>query len=431
MNDTLTGIYNRDTFFKRLKEMVRKNLEYSAPLGLLLIDVNRFSKINSNYGYLSGDLVLQGVAEVLKSVCRKGDVIARIADDQFALILSRVANQGHAELAAHKIQRLLDVPIQADNRIIRCNATIGIGLLPAQAHDTDSLVQITTRALDHAKKSDQPIGIIHDDNIEQLSEDWDIEIALPDSITNAELEVYFQPKISLSTGQPVGAEALVRWQHQARGLISPGEFLPIAESLGFLKPLSIWVLNSALRYSADWTGKWGQLGVSVNIPPTMMIQPDFVDLIFSAEKLWEQANSYLCLEVLEESLIEDVQLVFKSLDELRASGVKISIDDFGTGYSSLSYFKDIPADELKIDQSFVRTLATDQANRNIVNLIIEMSRLFGLDVVAEGVEDEITLSYLKSKGCDYVQGYYLARPMPATAFQEWLDNFTPTQETSE
>ena len=428
MNDTLTGIYNRATFFKRLNQMVRASLEYSAPLGLMLIDVKQFSHINTNYGYLSGDLVLQAVAEVLKNVCREGDVIARIADDQFALILSRIANKGHAELAAHKIQRLLDVPIQVSNRMIRCNATIGIGLFPSQAHDADSLLQITTRALNTAKRLDQKIGSFEHEEVEKLSDDWDIEIALPDSINNAELEVYFQPKISLDTDQPMGAEALVRWQHQERGLISPGEFLPIAENIGFLKPLSIWVLNSALRHSADWTSKWGQLGVSVNIPPTMMVQPDFVDLIISAEKLWENTNSYLCLEVLEESLIEDVQLVFKSLEELRASGVQISIDDFGTGYSSLSYFKDIPADELKIDKSFVRTLATDQTNRNIVDLIIEISRLFGLKVVAEGVEDETTLTYLKSKDCDYAQGYYLAKPMPATDFQRWLEDYTPIQE---
>jgi diguanylate cyclase (GGDEF)-like protein len=427
MNDALTGIYNRATFFERLNAMVRETLEYNAPLGLLLIDVNRFNSINSNYGYLSGDLVLQGVAGVLKNVCRKGDVIARIADDQFALIISRVANKGHAELAAHKIQRLLDVPIQAEKRMIRCNTTIGIGLFPAQAHSADTLLLITSRALNMAKRLDQPIGYIEEEEAELLSEHWDIEIALPDSISNAELEVYFQPKIALATGLPIGAEALVRWNHPGRGLISPGEFLPIAESIGFLKPLSIWVLNSALRYSSSWTDKWGQLGVSVNIPPTMMAQPDFVDLIISAENLWEKNNSHLCLEVLEESLIEDMQQVFKSLEELRTHGVQISIDDFGTGYSSLSYFKDIPADELKIDQSFVRTLASDEANRNIVNLIIEMSRLFGLKVVAEGVEDEKTLSYLKSKGCDYVQGYYLARPMPAAAFQKWLEDYTPLQ----
>ncbi len=428
MNDTLTGIYNRATFFQRLNDMVRKTLEYSAPLGLLLIDVNRFSSINANYGFNSGDLLLQGVAQVLKNVCREGDVIARIADDQFALILSRIANKGHAELAAHKIHRLLDVPVQADNRMIRCTATIGIGLFPSQAHNADSLLQIATRALNTAKRAGQTIGVFEHEEVEQLSEDWDIEIALPDSINNAELEVYFQPKISLESGLPVGAEALVRWQHPQRGLISPGEFLPIAESIGFLKQLSIWVLNSALRYSSEWTSKWGQLGVSVNIPPAMMIQTDFVDLIISAENLWEKTNTRLCLEVLEESLVEDVQLVFKSLAELRSSGVQISIDDFGTGYSSLSYFKDIPADELKIDQSFVRTLATDQSNRNIVNLIIEMSKLFGLRVVAEGVEDEKTLAYLKRNGCDYVQGYYLAKPMPADDFNRWLEDYIPILE---
>ncbi len=425
MIDSLTGLFNRTTLFTQLKDLAHKALQNDTPLGLLLIDIRRFNKINANYGYLAGDKVLQAVAKTLNTVCREGDMIARIADDQFVLVLSRVANMGHAQLAALKIQRLIDSPIELDNRIINFKATIGIGLLPSQAQDTEALLQVANRALVQAKKMDQPIGCLKQEEINPGTEECDIEIALSDSINNSELEVYFQPKISLITGEPIGAEALVRWQHPERGLLFPGDFLPAAEAIGFLKPLSIWVLNSALRHSIDWTEKWGILGVSVNIPPSMMEQPDFIDLVLSAKNLWQRDSSHLCLEVLEQSLIDDVQLVFERLSELRETGIQVSIDDFGTGYSSLSYFRDIPADELKIDRSFVMDIATDSVSKNIVSLIIETAQLFNLKVVAEGVEDEETLSYLKSKGCDYAQGYYVARPMPAADFKLWLENYAP------
>jgi EAL domain-containing protein (putative c-di-GMP-specific phosphodiesterase class I) len=192
--------------------------------------------------------------------------------------------------------------------------------------------------------------------------------------------------------------------------------------------MTIWMLNSALRLSADWTRKWGRLSVAVNIPPSILGEPDFTDLVLNADKLWQRDNVDLCLEVVEESLVSDIEMAFKKLNLLRDHGIRISIDDFGTGYSSLSYFRDIPTDELKIDKSFIKGLKSDKTNIHIVSLIIEMAHRFGLQVIAEGVEDRDIVSYLEKKQCDHVQGYYFARPMPAESFTDWLDAYQPIIE---
>ena len=430
MNDLLTGLYNRAKFFDVLKHTVRKAAEFSAPVGLLIIDIQRFRKINKNYGYDTGDAVLQAVAGVLKKVCREGDCVARIGDDQFAMLLARVINTGHAKLAAAKIQRLLDVPIMVKERKIRCSAVIGISLYPFNTSEPRELLQTAELFLERAKYMELPIGFSEEKEEEGISEEWDIEVSLGESIARSELRIFFQPKISLDTGKPVGAEALVRWKSPSRGLISPAVFLPVAATIGFFKPLTIWMLNSALRLSSGWTQKWGRLSVSVNIPPSLLEQSDFVDLVMSAEELWQRDNVDLCLEVLEESLVSDVQLAFQKLNTLREHGVKIAIDDFGTGYSSLSYFRDIPTDELKIDQSFVKELQKDETNAHIVSLIIEIAHRFGLQVVAEGVEDHDALMYLKENGCDQAQGYYFAKPMPAASFLDWLETYEPIKDLS-
>lgn len=425
MNDPLTGLYDRAKFFNVLDELVHGAVEINAPLGLLIIDIRHFHKINRNFGHEAGDAVLQAVAGVLKQVRRDGDYLARIGDDQFAMVLARVANKGHAQLAALKIQRMLDLPKRITDREIRGAAVIGISLCPENASDARSLLQAAELALEQGKYQELPVVVSEKKQDEGISEQWDIEVSLGDAITRSELRVFFQPKISLETGKPVGAEALVRWENRSRGIISPAVFLPVAEAIGFLKPLTIWMLNSALRLSSEWTRKGVRLSVSVNIPPRILEQADFVDLVISAEKLWQRDNVDLCLEVLEQSLVADVQVAFQKLDALRKRGVKIAIDDFGTGYSSLSYFRDIPADELKIDQSFVRGLKQDRSNIHIVSLIIEIAHRFGLRVIAEGVEERDVLRYLKKRGCDEVQGNYFAKPMPADAFSSWIEAFRP------
>lgn len=428
MYDELTGLYNRQTFFELLKHIIYYAEKACVSFGLLIIDIRSFRKINMNYGHQAGDEVLKALAGVLKSVCREGDYVTRIGDDQFAMVLPRISNVGHVKLAALKIQRLMEIPVKFPDREIVCNTVIGISLYPSNGSDMVTLLQAAEIALDKAKEEGNSIGLSEQEQNLIVSGQREMELSLENAIKHSELRVYFQPKISLATGKPVGAEALVRWNHAAFGVVSPDEFLPVAEIIGFIKPLTLWMLNSALRMSSAWTDKWGRLEVSVNIPPSILEQADFVDVVMSAENLWQRDNVDLCLEILEKSLASDVNEVFKKLNTLREHGIKIAIDDFGTGYSSLAYFRDIPTDELKIDKSFVRGLKQDKANVHIVSLIIDLAHRFGLKVIAEGVEDGDVLRYLKKKGCDQVQGYYFGKPMPSDTFVEWLEQYQPEKE---
>ena len=423
MRDPVTGLNDRQQFLHILNSDVNESAEHQVSLALLLIDIFQFGRINFKHGYAAGDNVLQIVAKALEQVRREGDQIARIGDDQFALILPGVMNAGHAELAAHKIQRLLDAPVQLDQGRIRCMANIGIAVYPEHARGADALLAAADEAQRKARLSGQPFCFAHIQDDDECLEHWDIEMALEDSIQKSELQVYFQPKISLATGKPVGAEALVRWDNALRGIVGPNEFIPIAESTGFIRPLTEWMLNSALRLASEWEHPWGEQEVSVNVPTQILERPDFVDTVMSARELWNSDNTTLCIEILEQSFIENVEEVFATLKRLRDEGICISIDDFGTGYSSLAYFRDIPADQLKIDQSFVFGLLKDRGNANIVELIVDLAHRFDLSVVAEGVEDAETLSSLKKMQCDVAQGYFIAKPMPAEEYHHWLANY--------
>ena len=423
MKDPVTGLFGRQQFLHILDSEVSEAATHQVSLALLVLDIRQFGRINIKHGYAAGDSTLQAVAKVLADVCREGDQIARVGDDQFALILPAILNSGHAELAAHKIQRLLDVPVYLDHDTIHCAADIGIALYPEHARGADALLAAADEAQRRARSSAQPFCVAQHHPDDEASEHWDIEMALEDAIQKSEMRVYFQPKISLVTGKPTGAEALVRWENPFRGIVSPDEFIPIAETTGFIRPLTEWMLNSALRLASEWEHPWGRQEVSVNVPTRILERADFVDTVMSARELWRSEDSRLCIEILEQSFIENIDEVFAKLKGLQEQDVKISIDDFGTGYSSLSYFRDIPADELKIDRSFVAGLLKERDNANIVELIVDLAHRFGLQVVAEGVEDVQTLSALKKLHCDIAQGYFIARPMPAEAYHQWLANY--------
>jgi diguanylate cyclase (GGDEF)-like protein len=423
MTDNITGLPNRTQFLDIFRAQVNNANEHKTKIALFVIKINRFRRINSLYGYAAGDTVLRAVAGILNQVSRREDHVARIGDNEFALLLSGVVNEGHATLAAYKIERLLDIPVELERDKLRCSVSIGIAVCPVHGSEVSYLLRQAEDALECSSRSGQLYTMAEPAMEPGFSENWDIEIELSHAIENSELRVHFQPKIALATGKPSGAEALIRWQSPSRGLISPDVFLPVAEEIGMITPLTIWMLNSALRLSSEWTDQWGELDVSVNIPTHMMEKPDFVDLVLSSDGLWKNNNTKLSLEVLENFFMTDVENCNAKLNELREAGIKISIDDFGTGYSSLAYFRDIPADELKIDKSFVSSLLEDTASKNIVALIIDLAHRFGLSVVAEGAENSETVNALKTLGCDKVQGYAFARPIPSDQFGAWLRKF--------
>ncbi|MBF0219763.1 MAG: bifunctional diguanylate cyclase/phosphodiesterase [Gammaproteobacteria bacterium] len=423
IEDSLTRLHNRESFFNLLQQRVVESALNNAPIALLIIDISAFHRINLIHGYQTGDALLYQFATLLEKVRRPQDHCARIGDDQFALILRNIMNQGHARLAAMKVLKLLEKPMEVKDKQFTLNVHIGAALCPEDASESNHLLKSAERALLIAKKSGNLIEFNCLAHEEEINENWGIEVELEDAIDKSQLVTYYQAKISLESGRPMGAEALIRWNSPNRGFVSPDVFIPIAESMGFIKPMTNWLLNNVLRQSQSWSNRWGVLTVSINVPPQLLLEPDFFDMIRSALKLWPSKHIQLCLEIIERSFVSDTEHCFSLLNELRALGVKISIDDFGTGYSSLSYFKSIPADELKIDKSFLANIPEDIDNVNLIRLIIHLAHSFNMHVVAEGVEDIKTAATLRKLACDQVQGYLFSKPLPQAEFIKFLENY--------
>lgn len=412
MEDTLTGLHDRRTFFSLLREQVGLAVENQLAVGLLVVDIEDFTRHNNVLGYEGGDRILVGFAGVLKSVARETDHVARIGDDRFALILPSVQNLGHAELAVHKLHRALEVPLELGDAKARVYTTAGLAVCPHHGTDADDLLKEAERALLIAKRTQQPFFVSKSTAVDNEVERWDLEMDLRSAIRSDQFVLHYQPQVCFRTSRPVGAEALIRWNSPTRGLVPPNQFLPIAQQAGLLKDITAWVLNAALRQAADWPDDWKPLSVSVNVPPTIVTLPEFPDILNNALGLWRGEGTVLVVEITEDALASNPGRLVGILGEIRKLGVRISIDDFGTGYSSLAYFKNLPASELKIDRSFVKGLLTNRTDADIVHLVIEIAHRFNFEVVAEGIEDIDTLRRLEAMGCDIAQGYFIGKPMP-------------------
>ena len=420
MEDALTGLHDRKTFFSLLRQQVDIAIDQHAGVGVLVVDIDDFARHNNVLGYDQGDLILVGFAQVLKHVARSSDYAARIGDNRFALILPSVKNLGHAELAVHKLHRLQEVPLELGDSEVRIYTTAGLALCPQHATHPENLLKEAERALLIAKRTQQPFFVSKSTEVNKEAERWDLEMDLRSATRSDQFVLHYQPQISFETFRPVGAEALIRWNSPTRGLMSPGLFLPIAQEAGLLKEITAWVLNTALRQAADWPAGLKPLSVSVNVPPTIVILPEFPDILNSALRLWWTEGTVLVVEITEDALASDPERLAGILSEIEELGVRVSIDDFGTGYSSLAYFKNLPASELKIDRSFVKGLLSNRADKDIVHLIIEIAHRFDLEVVAEGIEDVDTLKKLRVMGCDIAQGYLLGKPMPQSDLIDYL-----------
>ena len=426
IEDELTGLHNRRSFHSLLRRHVGFANERRSNLALIVADIDGFARLNAAHGYEFGDQALRHVARQLREVIRAQDYAARIGDNRFALILPGLMNMGHAELAVQKLFRLLEVPFRGDEATVRMTATVGAAMCPAHASQAEFLLRQAEKSLELARGTGQrwlfPPEAEEDRG---FSEFWDLEIELDGAVQRGETFLVYQPKLRLSDLRPIGAEALMRWQRPGRGLVSPEQFIPIAEQTGQIKNMTIWALNSALRHASEWKFPHAPFNVAVNVPAELVGQDDLPDLVENALNLWGAPDLQLVLEITERSLVMDPRHSFRILSRIRDLGVKISIDDFGTGYSCLAYFKDIPADELKIDKSFVGGMLIDATCADITSLIIDLAHRFGLHVVAEGVEDEETLDALRQRHCDIVQGHLFARAMPLDDFERWLGESSP------
>lgn len=405
--------------------LAQSNLER---LGLIIFDLKDYHRINAMYGFDTGDLLLNETWKRIDAAGFKNTIVDRIGNDEFALILQKVQDTKLLTLAANKVVRTLAVPFEVNGYTIKLDIVIGISSQEIRSDKvSESAEKLLIEAeinLREAKKQNQKYLESHSEcKFDDL--DWELESDLHLAVIQNELQLYYQPKINLETEKPTQAEALARWIHPNRGMVSPEEFIPILEQTGDIFDMTKWAIHVALRQLKEWPklDETDQYSVSINVSSHSLENPDFYQIVKRAIGIWGINPEQLTIEITEGALIAEEHSSYSNIFKLKDLGLKISIDDFGTGYSCLSYFKRIPADELKIDQSFIRNLKKDKDDEHITRVIIELAHRFSMKVVAEGVEDEESCLKLKEFGCDFIQGYYFSKPISQEKYCQWLLNF--------
>ncbi|MDT4895087.1 MAG: hypothetical protein QOH25_164 [Acidobacteriota bacterium] len=421
-HDTLTGLLNRVSFEEHLVESVARAATDGGPLAVMFLSLDRFRKFNDTLGHIIGDQLLRSVAERLTLSLHEGQTVARFGSEEFAFLLTRIKEAEEAAQTARDLHSILDAPFNVEGHELYVSASIGISLYPDDGRDAQGLLKSAGAALYRAKQSGgSNYQFYTADMNERALHRLALENQLRWALEREEFRVYYQPQVNIDTGQITGMEALVRWQHPEMGLIAPAEFIPLAEDTGLIAPIGEWVLKAACAQTKSWRDcGFNNLRVAVNLSPRQFQQPDLVLII---KRMLEETGldaSSLELEVTESSVMKNAESAISTLGELKAMGIKISIDDFGSGYSSLSYLKHLPIDVLKIDQSFVRDMTSDPKDAAIVMAIIQLAHSLQLQVIAEGVETEEQLRFLRLLRCDAMQGFLFCRPLAVADFEQFL-----------
>lgn len=413
---------NRALLLRYLDSSITQAHRSEEQVAVLLIELQRGAELSTLFSGHSTESLLELIAARLAAICRKQDRIVRTGDHEFIMFLPAILNEGHALLAANKIMLALSQPFEVAGRALPAEVKIGIVLFPDHAARPETLVQYAESALTEAKAAKLPYALYTGRAMDKMAETWDMESAIESGLHNGEFTVHYQPKIDLRDRRLCGAEALVRWHHPERGMVSPGEFIPVAARSGKLRSLTWSVLNMALENAARWPTRLGSLTVAVNIAPSLLDEA-LVDRVADALGMWGARPAALVLEITESGVMSQPEVGFGTLKRLRDRGVGISIDDFGTGFSSLGNFRHVPATELKIDRSFVTNMLTDPFDARIVRSIVGLAKAFDLEVAAEGAENISTLGKLAAVGCDYAQGYCISPPLPSDAFAGLIEEY--------
>jgi diguanylate cyclase (GGDEF)-like protein len=424
LHDGLTGLPNR--LF--LQTVAARSLEEAArgdaQTAVLLIDLDHFKEINDTLGHYAGDQLLCAVSQRLSIEVREGDTVTRLGGDEFAVLAPNLVHSCDAEQLAQRLVDALSEPFTIDGVRLDAQASIGIAIAPANGTDIATLLQRADVALYTAKEHRGCFAIYSAENDEHSIEKLALLGELREGISQGQLRVHYQPKCEARTGALVGLEALVRWEHPTRGLLYPDAFIAMAENTGLIGALTLAVLDDALRTARQLRDEGTPLGVAVNLSVRVLTDLELPQTIAGLLGRWGLRPDVLTLEVTETSIMVDPTRTMTVLGLLRDLGVALSIDDFGTGYSSLAYLRRLEANELKIDRSFVFTMASNSDDAVIVRSTIELGHNLGLRLVAEGVEDVHTWNMLTALGCDIIQGYHLARPMAAAALPEWIASYS-------
>ena len=413
-HDALTGLPNRALLSARIAHALAQHERGGRGFALAVADLDGFKRINDSLGHATGDAVLTGVAGRLKGVVRGVDTIARVGGDEFVLVLHDIDAGTQVESVARRLTEAMQLPFVVGEHTLFLTLSIGFALYPAHASNADALMHCADAALYRAKDLGRNRWqIFSEDFAVTRSEYLKLEQEMFEAVRSGQFLLHYQP-IAKTDGTIVGAEALMRWPHPARGMVSPAEFIPIAESNGLIALLGGWALRTACMQVVRWDvdGAPG-LSVSVNVSARQFRQEDFHEQVRRTLSESGIAPARLVLEITESTLLKDPEQACTVLEALERLGVRIAVDDFGTGYSSLAYLKRFPLSTLKIDRSFVRDMGHSASDRVIVSAVLSLARELGLEVVAEGVEDAQQLRFLTEKGCSLVQGYYIGRPMAA------------------
>jgi diguanylate cyclase (GGDEF)-like protein/PAS domain S-box-containing protein len=423
-HDVLTNLPNRLLLNDRISQMIALARRQKRPLAVMFLDLDGFKHINDSLGHAIGDRLLQSVSKRLTAGVRGSDTVSRQGGDEFVILLSEIAHPEDAARSARKILRSLNAGHQIGEHDLHIDGSIGISLYPEDGDDAETLIQNADTAMYHAKESGRNnfqffTGKMNLKAMERQS----LECALRRALDREEFSLHYQPKVNLDTGEITGVEALIRWQHPDRGLILPGQFVPIAEDCGLILQIGHWVLREACRQSHEWVDAGlPSLSMAVNVSAVEFRDSGFVDHIRRIFSETGMEAKYLELELTEGVLMENAQSTARVLQEIKLMGVHLAVDDFGTGYSSLSYLRQFPIDVLKIDQSFIQQITTDTDDSTIVSAIISMGRSLKHLVIAEGIETPEQLAYLKAQGCPEGQGFLFSRPLAAAPFACLLDS---------
>ncbi len=429
-NDHLTGLHNRRMFMSLAESHLARAVRSRKHYALAFLDLDRFKAINDSLGHHVGDLLLQGVAGRLQKHLRQSDVIARLGGDEFVVLITGLEKEDDVVEVAQKLVEIVGEPFaDLDGHEVHVSPSIGVAVFPRDADDLDTLIRHADLAMYQSKRAGRGCCTFFDAamNTHEPSGAYDTEQKLAHAIEADQFRLYFQPKLDLHTHRVSGFEALIRWEHPTQGLVFPKDFIPLAEKTGQIFQIGNWVIAAACRQLHEWQGEGlTTLPIAINLSGRQFLDKSLPERLVRHLNEFGLDSGLLQVEVTESSLIERIEEAGSMLSEIRAAGIKISLDDFGNGYSSLNYIKTLPIDVIKIDRGFVHDIVNSYDDSVIVLSAITLAHNLGMRVIAEGVETRAQLVHLKTGGCDEIQGYYFARPLPADEAREWLMN--PTRE---
>jgi predicted signal transduction protein with EAL and GGDEF domain len=447
--DGLTGLPNRRLFNEHLEKVLGRSRRKGTEFAVLFVDIDNFKLINDTIGHQAADEVLRRLADSLSLLIRTDDllglyredevdatttitlepisdsVLSRLGGDEFIVLLPDTRDRFAAGAVARRILHHLEQPIRVENHEVFVTASIGIATYPEDGLSSEILIRNADTAMYHAKQAGKAAfqyysAAMNAASVERLT----LETGLRRAVEDGSLELHYQPQIDVRTGRIIGAEALLRWHHPQRGYISPTSFIPIAEDSGLIVPIGEWVLDRACAQAAYWQqAGLPKIPIAVNVSGVQFQRQDLRDVVKSKLEAYRIEPAMLHIEITETVIVSARERAVELLTELRSLGVRLALDDFGTGYSSLSYLKNFPIDTLKIDRSFVAEMLTDHTTASIIEAIISMTRVLGLSVIAEGVEDQAQFAFLQTIGCDAVQGFYVSAAVPAHEFAKMLSDF--------